>query len=148
MVDELAEKLFPGFHVPLKFIFWIFTAVTPLVYVYFGLKKHNRLLLRIGLLLIALSVFTFKYYFSLGHHEVTLTIAGFMLVIMAYFSIRYLKHNNSPFTYVEDKTDENSAYDQVEALLIAHTAGATAAPEKQMDFGGGRFGGGGAGGNF
>lgn len=148
VVDELGEELIPGFHIPFKSIFWIFTAATPLVYIYFGLLKHNRLLLRIGLLIIALSVLTFKSYFSLGHHEVTLTIAGFLLVIIAYFSIRYLKNNKSPFTYAEDKTDETVAYNQLEALLIAQTSGAPAAPEKQMDFGGGRFGGGGAGGNF
>jgi uncharacterized membrane protein YgcG len=98
--------------------------------------------------MIAFSVLTFKYYFSLGHHEMTLTIAGTILVAVAYFCIRYLKHQSGRFTYVEDRSDENHGFNHVEALIISQTAGAPTAAEPQFDFGGGKFGGGGAGGNY
>jgi uncharacterized membrane protein YgcG len=148
VVEDVGEMLFTGFHIPFSFIFWLFTAITPLAYTYFGLKNHDRLLLRTGLIMIAFSVLTFKYYFSLGHHEMTLTIAGTILVAVAYFCIRYLKHQSGRFTYVEDRSDENHGFNHVEALIISQTAGAPTAAEPQFDFGGGKFGGGGAGGNY
>jgi uncharacterized membrane protein YgcG len=148
VVEDVGEMLFPGFHMPFSFIFWIFTALTPLGYVYFGLKIHDRLLLRIGLLMIALSVLTFKYYFSVGHHEVTLTVAGAILLLVAYYAIRYLKNNSGKFTYQADRSDDNPGFQGTEALVIAQTASGSVVPEKDFGFGGGKFGGGGAGGNY
>lgn len=148
VVEDLGEMLFTGYTIPFSIIFWVFTAIIPLAYVYFGLKKLDRLLLRIGLLLIALSVVTFKYYFSLGHYEVTLTIAGALLIVLAYYSIRYLKTNPQRFTYTEDRSDENAGLENTEALIIAQTSGAPSASDKGFIFGGGSFGGGGAGGSF
>lgn len=97
--------------------------------------------------MIALSVITFKYYFSLGHYEITLTIAGAIMVGIAYACIRYLKENNTVFTYQEDITDETPGFANAEALLVAQTF-STPVPEKGLEFGGGQFGGGGAGGNY
>jgi hypothetical protein len=148
VVEDVGEMLFPGFHMPFSFIFWIFTALTPLGYVYFGLKIHDRLLLRIGLLMIALSVLTFKYYFSVSHHEVTLTVAGAILLLVAYYAIRYLKNNSGKFTYQADRSDDNPGFQDTEALVIAQTASGSVVPEKDFGFGGGKFGGGGAGGNY
>jgi hypothetical protein len=148
VVEDLGEMLFPGFHIPFSFIFWIFTAFTPLAYVYFGLKNHDRLLLRIGLLMIALSALTLKHYFSLGHHEVTLTISGALLMLVAYYCIRYLKNYPGQFTYEADRFEENSEFENTESLIIAQTAGSPSISEKGFDFGGGKFGGGGAGGNY
>jgi uncharacterized membrane protein YgcG len=148
VVKELGESLFPGYSIPFAFIFYVFTAAIPLVYLYAALKNKDRLLLRIGLLLVALSVLTFKYYFSLGHHEVTITIAGAIMVIIAYVSIRILKKNTYGLTYQEDTTEDMPGSANAEALLIAQTFGPKVTPEKEFEFGGGKFGGGGAGGNF
>ncbi|MDO1448128.1 hypothetical protein Q0590_17775 [Rhodocytophaga aerolata] len=148
VVEGLGEQLFPGFSIPFSFIFWVFTAVVPFAYIYFGLEKKDRLLLRIGLLLLAISVITFKYYFSLGHYEVTLTIGGGILLAVAYFAINYLKKKPGRYTYTEDRSEEEISLEQTEAILIAQTAGSPTAPDKGFDFGGGKFGGGGAGGNY
>jgi hypothetical protein len=148
VVEDIGEQLFPGFSIPFSWIFWIFTAVVPFAYIYIGLKKKDRLLLRVGLLLMAISVITFKYYFSLGHYEVTLTIGGAILLAFAYFAINYLKNKPGRYTYTEDLSENELSLEHTEAILIAQTAGAPTAPDKGFDFGGGRFGGGGAGGNY
>jgi hypothetical protein len=148
VVTEVGEMLFPGYALPFSFLFFILTAMIPLVYVYTGVKNFDRLLLRLGLIMIALSVLTFKYYFSLGHHEVTLTIAGVVMVGIAYGCIRYLKKNTTPYTYQEDVSDETPSFSQAESLIAAQTFGPSVAPEKGFDFGGGKFGGGGAGGQY
>ncbi|QHT67786.1 hypothetical protein GXP67_14650 [Rhodocytophaga rosea] len=148
VVTEVGEMLFPGYALPFSILVFILTALIPLVYVYAGLKNFDRLLLRLGLIMIALSVLTFKYYFSLGHHEVTLTIAGAIMVGIAYGCIRYLKKNPTPYTYQEDISDETPSFSQAESLIHAQTFGPSVVPEKDFDFGGGKFGGGGAGGQY
>lgn len=149
VVKELGESLFPGYTIPLAFLFYVFTAIMPLVYVFVGLKNKDRLILRIGLIMVAVSVLTFKYYFSLGHHEITLTIAGAIMVAVAYLAIRILKKNVYGLTYKEDLSSEDSpGYFNAEALLVAQTFGPQLTPEKEFEFGNGKFGGGGAGGNY
>lgn len=148
VVKELGGMLFPGYALPFSFLFFTLTAIIPLVYVYTGLRNFDRLLLRLGLIMIALSVFTFKHYFSLGHHEITLTLSGAMMIGVAYSCIRYLKKNTTPYTYQEDITDDSPSLVQAESLLTAQTFGPSVSPEKGFDFGGGKFGGGGSGGSY
>jgi uncharacterized membrane protein (DUF485 family) len=148
IVKELGELLFPGYTLPFSFLFFVLTAIIPLIYVYFGLKNFDRLMLRLGLLMIALSVITFKYYFSLGHYEITLTVAGAIMIGIAYTCIQYLKKKPTSFTYQEDTTDETPSFSNAEGLLVAQTFGPSPVGEKGFDFGNGRFGGGGAGGNY
>ncbi|HWA34129.1 MAG TPA: hypothetical protein VG737_08375, partial [Cyclobacteriaceae bacterium] len=66
--------------IPFAFIFYFLTAAMPVIYLYFAIKARNVVLLRVSLVVIALSAFTFKYYFSLGHPEITLTVAGALLL--------------------------------------------------------------------
>lgn len=148
VVKELGQMLFPGYDLPFSLLFYILTAIIPLVYVYAGLKNFDRLLLRLGLIMIALSVLTFKYYFSLGHHEITLTVAGALMVGLAYACIRYLKKSTTPYTYQEEVSDDTPSLSQAESLITAQTFGPSVSPEKGFDFGGGKFGGGGSGGSY
>ncbi|MCE9540556.1 MAG: hypothetical protein K8R85_15250 [Bacteroidetes bacterium] len=142
-------QLNDGENIPLAFIFYIFTAIIPLLYVYYGLKKKDKTLLWTGLLLIAAAVLTFKYYFSLGHPEITLTIAGMILIMVSYVCIKMLKTPKYGITFEEEPDEDNFLRSNAEALVIAQNFGAQSAETpSDTQFGGGGFGGAGSGGNF
>ena len=134
--------------VAMPYVFWFFTFSIPVLYIYKGLKDKNRLLLSIGLLAIAAGVSTFRYYFHIMPLEIAAIIGGVVLLSIAYFSIKYLKNNKTPFTYDEAEGDK-PFYQHAESLIIAQTFGHqhTQEGEKPL-FGGGDFGGGGAGSEF
>lgn len=150
VIRELSEALFEQSQVPLAFVFYAFTALIPPLYLYFGLKNRDRLLLRTGMVLLAMAVFTFKYYFSLGHTEIMITGAGALLVTFAYVTIRFLKREQMPFTYAKDVAESEEG-PELEILVINETFAASVqgqTPVKENAFGGGQFGGGGSGGNY
>lgn len=84
--------------IPFAFIFYILTALIPIGYIALGLKNRSILLIRVGLLAIALSVFTFKYYFSLGFPMISVTIAGALLIVIALLLFNYLKKSRNGYT--------------------------------------------------
>ncbi len=135
--------------VPMPWLFWIITLATPVVYVYRSLTTKDRTMLRAGLILVAVAILTFKYYFSLGHHSVTITLGGAVLFAAAYYVIRLLKKGNLSFTYEDDVIETEDSL-QAEALIVTQTFGQAIGtePTKDFTFGGGEFGGGGAGGEF
>ncbi len=149
IVRTLSEELFslqlePGEDIPLAFFFYAYTVLIPGAYIYWGLKKKNRILLQTGLILVAASVLTFKYYYSLGHHEITFTISGSIMIAVAWLSIRYLKTPRHGITFAEDKEEKFLEKFDSEALIIAQSFSQTPTENNGPDFGGGKFGGGGA----
>ncbi|MBY0424768.1 MAG: hypothetical protein K2Q22_03945 [Cytophagales bacterium] len=153
VVRTLSEELFnlnlsAGEDIPLAFIFYAFTASVPLAYIYWGLRKKNRVLIQTGLILVAISVLTFKYYYGSGHHEITLTIGGIVMVLVAWFAIRYLNEPKLGLTYQEDKEVQDLEKFDTEALVIAQTFSDQSAGQDKTSLGGGSFGGGGASGGF
>ncbi len=155
VVRTLSSELFnmhlmEGEDIPFAFFFYAFTALVPLLYIFMGLKNKNRVLLLAGLAILAASVMTFKYYFSLGHHEISLTIGGIIMLVVAYFSIRYFKTPKYGITYAEDKEENRLGNFDAEALIIAQTFSSPQhnSSENNPDFGGGKFGGGGADDNY
>ena len=132
-----------GEDIPLAIVFYLFTALAPLVYVYFGLKKKNKTLLWIGLLTIVLAVLTFKYYYGLHHPEYTLTVAGIIAIAIAYFSINYLKTPRYGITFEQGYEEETFLSSNAEALIIAQSF-TQATHQKTADLGGGSSGGAGA----
>jgi hypothetical protein len=143
-------SLAPGEDIPLAFVFYILTAIVPIAYVYFGLKRKDKVLLWIGLVLVAAAALTFKYYFSLGHPEITLTLAGTVMIIIAYVSIKYLKTPKHGITFEEEKDEDSFLKTNAEALIIAQSFSQQGQSQQQSDtnLGGGDFGGAGAGGKF
>lgn len=143
-------NLKPGQDIPLAIFFYIFTALVPLLYVFYGLKKRNKTLLWIALILIAAAALTFKYYFSLGHPEITLTSVGIVMILVAYISIQFLKTPKYGITFKEESEEDNFIKTNAEALLVAQSfsQGATEQGTQTDGFGGGKSGGGGAGGNY
>lgn len=134
---------------PFSLFFWVWTIALPMVYIVFGLKKKDVVLLRSGLLLVAIAAFTIRAYFYLMSMEALLCLCGAVLITIAYGVIRYLKVPKHGFTY-EETTDKNLMDNlRVESLIVNETfADGPAVPAESTRFGGGDFGGGGASGNF
>lgn len=134
--------------IPFAFLFYFLTVTIPLTYLYFGIKNKDSVLLRVSLLVLAFSVFTFKYYYSLGHMEITLTIAGALLITIAILLMRYLKTMRGGFTR-ENLLSHSWGNMNVEAILISQTMGGNQSINTdQATGGGGDSGGGGASSGF
>jgi hypothetical protein len=146
VVRMLSEELMdlylePGQDIPLAWFFYGSTVVMPLLYLFVGLRQKDVVLLRVSLLAIAFSVFTFKYYFSLGHPEITLTAAGLALMLITLGLLQYLKTMRHGYTREPLRSSRWAAL-QAEAFVISQTLGGTSVSGK--NFGGGATGGGGA----
>lgn len=134
--------------VPFATFFWIWTIVIPFVYMYLGLRKKDVILLRSGLLLIAIAVFTFRTYYHVMPIEGALCIIGAILLGLSYGVIKYLKMPKHGFTYEDLNADNLMDKLKVESLIVSETFSGTQVQNDQTRFGGGDFGGGGSSGNF
>jgi uncharacterized membrane protein YgcG len=134
-----------GQDIPYAIIFYALTVIVPVLYLYFGIVMKDLVLIRVSLVVIAFSVFTFKYYFSLGHPEVTLTLAGAILIAVAMGLFRYLQIVRSGFTR-ENLIKEKWAGANPEAFVISQTLGGNKPLEGEAAEmgGGGQSGGGGS----
>ncbi|HNP18685.1 MAG TPA: hypothetical protein PKL31_09650 [Fulvivirga sp.] len=130
--------------VPFKWLFYIFTVLVPAAYIYFGLQKKHLALLNIGLLAVAVSVFSIRYYHNYVPIELILIIGGLFLIAIAWLALRYWKTDRKGITI---KPDEVADQLIVESLIIDQTLGVQDAPSG-FEGGGGKFGGGGASGEF
>ncbi|MDB5128493.1 hypothetical protein [Mucilaginibacter sp.] len=136
--------------IPFGYIFWLWTILLPVVYVFIGIKKKNTMFLRIGMILAAVSVATFRNYYHLLPIEIMLTLSGMILLALSYTIIKYLKIPRIGFTYAEP--DETGTLDSlnIEGLVIGETTShlPPAANLPTQRFGGGTGGGGGSSGDF
>lgn len=143
-------KLSGGDNIPFAFLFYLFTALVPVGYLYGGIRKKSILLIRVGLLTTALSVITFKYYFSLGPPVITITVSGIVLITIALTLLNYLKQMRGGFTREQLIIEKWSSQD-LAAIIASQTLGGNKTSETVSEeplFNGGRFGGGGAGGSW
>ena len=138
-----------GEGIPMGWIFWILTVLIPVIYIVRGIQKHDMVLLRTGLILTAVTIFTLRHYYHILSTEGAMVLGGSVMIILAYLLIRYLKKPKHAFT-----SDEVSGFGQmgklqIESLVIAEIASVQQQPvPTHTRFGGGSGGGGGAGGNF
>jgi hypothetical protein len=151
VVRESSALLFnlylePGQDIPLAIIFYVLTLAIPIVYIINGLKVKDRILLRTGIILAALSILTYRYYYHFMEAEVAMIIAGAFLVFVSWFAINKLKTPRNGIAY--NDPHEDSSFIEAESLLIAQTFGQQATKPNDIEFGGGQFGGGGAGSNY
>ncbi len=147
VVQQAGAEMFQLEQVPLSWFFWSFTYAVPLLYIFLGLRQKDRLLLDIGLACVAAMVFTFRYYFHVLPLSWAATLAGAVLFAIAYFSIRYLRKNDQVYTYAAGS--EKSLVQEIEQQLVEQTIASQTAPVARPEsFGGGQFGGGGAGQDF
>lgn len=147
VVRELSVNLMDldlqeGDDIPFAFLFYLLTVIIPVGFLFFGIRSKDIVLLRVSLVALVFSVFTFKYYYSLGHTEITLTLAGAVLIGTAIILMRYLKIIRNGFTG-DNLLSERWADMNVEAFVISQTMGGNVAHSDNLG-GGGDSGGGGA----
>lgn len=132
--------------IPFGWFFWAWTVGMPVVYIFFGVKQKNVILLRTGLLLIAVAAATYKTYYQLMPLEFTLLLCGAAAVVISYFLIRYLQSPKYGFTYKKLSAAYLMDELKVESLIVSESFAETGIPPANTgtEFGGGQFGGGGA----
>ncbi|MDJ0364979.1 hypothetical protein QMK33_07425 [Hymenobacter sp. H14-R3] len=135
----------PSEQIPLAPLFYVLTAVVPVAYIVLGLRRHDRLLLLLGLLAVAFSLFTLRYYHSVLPPAVAATAGGAVLLALALGALRYLRTPRHGFA-AADETEP--PHFNLESFIVAQTAHVPAAVEPGFEFGGGHSGGGGAEGQF
>lgn len=145
-VQMMNLHLEKGQDIPFAFLFYFLTIIIPIIFLWYGIKHKDKLFIRLSLILIALTVLTFKYYYSSGHTEFTLTVAGTLLLGISYYLMQLLKKPKNGFTRELLLTDK-WADQNLEATVISQTLGGNAIDENFKGEGG-EFGGGGASGNF
>ncbi len=154
IVDSLSARLNgmgnAGKGLPFGAFFWLWTILIPFVYVGFGLKRKDVILLRTGLILITGAVITFRNYYHVLPVDVALCLAGAVILSIVYAVIRYLRTPKHGFTNAEPEEADKMDRLKIESLIIAQSfSHAPAAPANDgVKFGGGDFGGGGSSGDF
>lgn len=132
--------------IPFAPLFYAFTALIPLAYLCYGLLRHNRLVLVMGLLTVAFSAFTLRYYRTLLPPAVAATLAGALLLAVAAAALRYLRIPRHGLTAAPD--DEAAPLFSLESLIVAQYNVPGQPQAAGFKFGGGDSGGGGATGQF
>ncbi|MDO6433104.1 hypothetical protein Q4E93_21020 [Flavitalea sp. BT771] len=134
--------------IPMAWLWWTLTVLTPFVYITWGIRKKDPIFLWVGMALVTAAVFTFRYYYHVLPAELAMVIAGVVLIVLAYLLIRYLRIPRNGFTSAP--ADEPHPLDTplVEGLIVAETFQPQQPADAGLQFGGGSGGGGGAGGEY
>ncbi len=130
-----------------SYFFWIWTICVPVVLLIKGFIDKNIFFVRTGLVLIAVAAVTFRYYYKIMATETAMLAAGSVLLATAYFCMRYFRSSKHGFVF-DDKNDEESDKQNAEGFIIGQTFSTHNSPEQQTKFGGGSFGGAGAGSDY
>lgn len=127
-------------------LFWVLTFSLPLLYLWLGTIRRDRMLLILGLAGLTGAFATVHSYWHLVPTNAALTIGGFILIGLAVLGIRHLRTPANGFTDAPDD-DSNDAGQPGSAVLAAVQTSQTPSPVTRPDvrFGNGKMGGGGAG---
>ncbi|CAM3315965.1 hypothetical protein FLLO111716_03165 [Flavobacterium longum] len=155
VVRQLSESLMnvvvaPGEDIPLAILFYGFTFLIPAFYLVYAIKAKDRMFFIVGLLAVAFTVFTIRYYHSVLPIEMALTIGGSLLFGVSYFFIRKIRNNDTGITFKPDRYTDSEALSYAQAVIAnSHAHMKNVMPnDSPMPFGGGGFSGGGAGENY
>lgn len=122
-------------------LFYFFTFGIPVLYILGGLKRADRVLFIVGLLAIAFSAYTYVNYFSPLTASQELVLAGTLMIVASVGLIKYL---HTPKHGISDEQNRKNSLENLQAVIAAQELGVTPA-NPGLEFGGGAFGGGGAG---
>lgn len=139
------HHIYQSTQIPFAPVFYAFTAGIPFLYIVLGLRRADRPTLLVGMLALAFSLFTLRYYHSLMPPEIAAVVAGAVLTVAAGFLLRWLRPARFGLT---SEADDEPRHFNLENLIQAQTAHAPGAPAGGFEFGGGQSGGGGATGQF
>lgn len=105
------------------------------------------MLIRTGFILMVATIFTFRYYYAVLPPETAILLGGVLLILISYALIRYLKKSRYGFSFDKNKTLDKERID-MKSLIISQIPGRKPIADSGVQFGGGSFGSGGAGGNY
>lgn len=128
-------------------LFWLFTFIIPPAYMVYGIRHKNFLFMRTGLVLVAATIFTIRYYYHLMPIEIVMLMGGIFLLVISYLLIKYLGIPKGGFTSVNVNATGNS-FLNAEALIVAETFNKQPGHPSPGLYEGGSSGGGGATGEF
>jgi hypothetical protein len=154
VVRQLSEELLglelkTGTDIPFAIIFYAFTFLSPIFYIYYSLKKHDRTFMYIGFFCIAFSFFTIRFYHSLLPIEIALTLGGVVLFSIAFVAMKLFKKKTENITFEADRNNKESMFLNAQSLIVNSAINVQpVGTNSDMEFGGGQFSGGGAGENF
>ncbi len=131
--------------ISLAWLFWILTFLIPGIYAYLGFVRKDRMFVILGILGLAAAASTVRYYYAILPLSVHLTLVGTALVGCAVLAIRSLRQPRYGLTDVPDEESPRQFFLNAETLSVISATGATMNRQPDMKFGGGDFGGGGAG---
>lgn len=147
VVMELSKELgladaFPFF---VKIIFMLLTGTIPLAYIYFGLIKRKLALLNAGLIAVALSLMTIRYYHEMMPIEYALILGGVIILAIVWLALKYWQEDKLGITAKADEELDSGL--KIESLVLDQTFGKIDSTSTYSGDGG-KFGGGGASGGF
>ena len=154
VVRELSEELIGlqisrGDDIPLSYLFYFLTFAIPLFYIYIGLRYKDRVFLVIGLLALAFSLFSIRYYYSILPVESALIFGGVLLFGISWYSILFLRNRETGLTFNRDRFTDSESFSMAQAVIINSAVEMESDSHDQpMKFGGGGFSGGGAGDSY
>ena len=91
--------------IPFQWFFYAFTVLTPILYIYIGLKKRNLAFLNIGLAAIAAGVMSIRYYHNFMAFEFAMIIGGLALIGVAWSALRYWRNDKHGITIKPDELE-------------------------------------------
>ena len=150
VITEFLKEFLPGAgstSLPLwfRYFLWAFTALVPIVYIMAGIKYRKVMLCRMGIACVAITILTYRYYYSILPAEAAMILAGSIVCTCSYLLTKYLKQPKGGFIF-KDIQRRNKDTANLEGVIIAETFGQRETSlQQETTFGGGSFGGAGAG---
>ena len=150
VVTEFLKEFLPGAgstSLPLwfRYFLWAFTALVPIVYIMAGVKYREIMLCRMGIACVAISILTYRYYYSILTAEAAMILAGSIVCTCSYLLTKYLKQPKGGFIFKDIQRRKKDTAN-LEGVIIAETFGQRETSlQQETTFGGGSFGGAGAG---
>ncbi len=124
----------------------------PIVFLAWGVRTRRTLLIDLGLVFAAASLATLRFYVHLAPLWALLTVAGTALVLGALGLNRFLRRGSNGerngFTAAPLFSGRRAETLQTAAVVAGFASAPARAREGELAPGGGRFGGGGASGDF
>jgi uncharacterized membrane protein YgcG len=123
-------------------VFWTFTFLTPLLYLYVGFRWKSLVLLVLSILGLLASLTTVRMYHSVMPLEWVLVLGGIATISVSVFLIQYFKNPKHGFSYTPNATAEGQLH--LQSVVLSQITSNIQSADHGVNLGGGDFGGGGA----
>lgn len=142
--NAILNNLSPSIQIDFAPVFYVFSTIIPIFYLYLGIKQKDRAFLIIGGLAVLFSIFTYRTYFSTIPIEWALCLGGLAAIIISIVAIRFFSADKWG---ISSLPAQRSKYQEIESIILGQILQSKSnAPDTK--FGGGNFGGGGAGNSY